>query len=163
MKRVIAKTSPGKRTKRIKQTQSGLHTWSPLRAKSKAAFSTKTINPYELIDSIRMGLPIQNFIRVAKDLDLPKKQLAQYLHLAPRTLYMRRKNLNQDESEKVFRVQEVFRIATEVFGSETEAREWIKTPAFGLGDRCPIDLLDTDLGAQQVFALLSAIKWGNYF
>lgn len=75
---------------------------------------------------------------------------------------MRRKNLNQDESEKVFRVQEVFRIATEVIaievlGSETKALEWIKTPAFGLSDRYPINLLDTDLDTQQVFALLSAI------
>ena len=53
-------------------------------------------------------------------------------------------------------------MATEVLESEDEARRWLSDNIPALGGKRPLDLLDTDVGAQQVTNLLGGIKWGMY-
>jgi putative toxin-antitoxin system antitoxin component (TIGR02293 family) len=115
----------------------------------------------ERICSIRNGIPAREFNSIAALVGLSKKELAEKLGLSPRTLSTRKDILSPEESEKTLRIHELFDLAKEIFGSETEAQLWITSPAYGLENQRPIDLLDTDLGAQQVRALLSAIKYGN--
>jgi putative toxin-antitoxin system antitoxin component (TIGR02293 family) len=113
------------------------------------------------INLIRKGIPAQDFESTAEKVGLSKKELAEKLGLSPRTLSSRKDILSPEESEKTLRAQELFNEATEVFSSTEEARVWLVSPAYGLNDQKPIDLLDTDLGAQQVRGLLSAIEYGN--
>jgi putative toxin-antitoxin system antitoxin component (TIGR02293 family) len=70
--------------------------------------------------------------------------------------------LSPDEAEKSLRVARVFNFATEVLGSEDDAREWLNAVIPALGGKRPLDLLDTDVGAQQVTNLLGCIKWDLY-
>lgn len=131
------------------------------RAKIREQDQKATISILERISLIRSGIPAQQFDSVAELVGLPKKELAEKLGLSPRTLSTRKHTLSPEESEKTLRTHDLFNEAKEVFGSEEEAQAWITSPAYGLNNQMPIDLLDTDLGAQQVKGLLSAIKYGN--
>jgi putative toxin-antitoxin system antitoxin component (TIGR02293 family) len=115
----------------------------------------------ERIQLIRGGIPARQFDSTAKLVGLSKKGLAEKLGLSSRTLSTRKESLSPEESEKTLRTHEIFNEAKEVFGSAEEARAWISAPAYGLNNQKPIDLLDTDAGAQQVKGLLGAIKYGN--
>lgn len=119
------------------------------------------VDVLERISLIRNGIPAKEFDSIAVLVGLSKKELAEKLGLSPRTLSTRKDTLSPEESEKTLRIHELFNQAKEVFGSETEAQLWITSPAYGLNNQRPIDLLDTDLGAQQVRGLLGAIKYGN--
>jgi putative toxin-antitoxin system antitoxin component (TIGR02293 family) len=136
-------------------------------AKINAAPEKETAKPstafIQRIRVIRNGIPPNEFRKTARRIGLAQNELAQKLGLSPRTLASRKTKLNAEETEKTIRTKQIFDQAIKAFGSEEEARIWFTTPAYGLEDQKPIDLLDTDLGAAHVRSLLSAIEYGNYW
>lgn len=115
---------------------------------------------------IRLGIPAKAFVRTAKRIGLSRDQLAKKLGLKPRTIAARLasgRKLRPDETEKVLRVTHALDLASEAFGSETDAKDWLTSPARGLDYQRPIDLLDTEPGNQQVLSYLTAIRHGNYW
>jgi putative toxin-antitoxin system antitoxin component (TIGR02293 family) len=119
------------------------------------------------IASIRKGIPPKDFVLLARHIGLSQAELARKLGLSPRTMAARiaggQKKLTPEESEKVLRLRRAFEHAVRVFGSAKESREWLMSPAFGLEDQRPIDLLDTEPGGAQVRDYLGAIEYGNYW
>ena len=130
-------------------------------SKQSASGNLGNSNILDQINAIRHGIQADRFDSAADLVGLPKKVLAQKLGLSPRTLGSRKEILSPQESEKTLRTIEIFEQAVEVFGSENAAQDWITSPAYGLENQTPIDLLDTDIGAAQIKGLLSAIKYGN--
>jgi putative toxin-antitoxin system antitoxin component (TIGR02293 family) len=47
-------------------------------------------------------------------------------------------------------------------GNRDEAQQWMNTPAAALGGNRPLDLLDTDVGTEQVLNVIRAVNWGVY-
>ncbi|MEJ0000797.1 MAG: antitoxin Xre-like helix-turn-helix domain-containing protein [Verrucomicrobiota bacterium] len=87
------------------------------------------------------------FASLSAMLDLPQKELAQTLGLNDRTLRTRnRQRLSEVESEKSLRVARVYLKAVGVLGSAGRARSWITSPIKSLGNRRPLDYLETDIG-----------------
>ena len=70
--------------------------------------------------------------------------------------------LNQEQSEKALKFAEVLAKATEVFGAQKEAEEWLERPVMGLNDQRPIELLRTSPGAQLVEDFLTRVEYGVY-
>jgi putative toxin-antitoxin system antitoxin component (TIGR02293 family) len=60
-------------------------------------------------------------------------------------------------------LEQVFKKACEVFGTQAEAADWLTQPAYGFGGIKPLDLLDTEVGTREVFNLLGSIEWGQYY
>jgi len=52
--------------------------------------------------------------------------------------------------------------AAEVLGSEEKASRWLHSPNRALGGSRPLDVVDTDLGAREVEAVLGRIEHGVY-
>jgi putative toxin-antitoxin system antitoxin component (TIGR02293 family) len=52
--------------------------------------------------------------------------------------------------------------ATEMFGSQQEAEQWLERPAIGLNRRRPIDLLATPAGVELVEDFLKRLEYGVY-
>jgi len=129
-------------------------------AATLAAFTSDT--PLAQVERIRRGVPIRAWAFVASLVGMGKHELAQTLKLNPRTL-QRRTTLHNEEGEKILRVFRVHMEATEMCrGEPSEAQQWMNTPASALGGNRPIDLLDTDVGAQQVLNVIRAVNWGVY-
>ncbi len=121
------------------------------------------LSPLEQIETIRKGIAAQVFDQLASALGVGKEALARRLHINAQTLRKRKsRRLSADEAEKSLRVARVFTQASEVLGSEDKARQWVNDQIPALGGKRPLELLDTDVGAQEVTNLLQSIKWGVY-
>lgn len=53
-------------------------------------------------------------------------------------------------------------LAVEELGSIAAAEQWLMTPAMGLDQRRPVDLMQTIDGIAQVIQLLSRMSYGVY-
>lgn len=117
-----------------------------------------------VIARARAGLPYATLEALATRFAIPQDVLVHVLHLPPRTLARRKKSgrLSPDESDRLLRLARVVARAAEVLGSEKRAGAWLRGPVRALGSVRPLDLLDTDLGAQQVEQVLGRIEHGVY-
>ncbi|PWU05854.1 MAG: hypothetical protein C5B43_02645 [Verrucomicrobia bacterium] len=68
----------------------------------------------------------------------------------------------KEESEKILRVFQLFNLAVEVVGSEEDAIGWLKAPQLGLDNLLPIEMLNTDMGCNEVGDWLEQIRYGVY-
>lgn len=81
--------------------------------------------------------------------------------------YQRRKDapakpLSQEQSGRAWKFAEILAKATDVFGSQAEAEQWLERPAVGLDQRRPIDLLGTPAGVELVEDYLARLEYGVY-
>jgi putative toxin-antitoxin system antitoxin component (TIGR02293 family) len=119
--------------------------------------------PMKQVETIRKGIPAKAFDQIAGVLGVARETLARKLNINAQTLRKRKSRLlSPDEAEKSLRVVRIFLTASEVLGTRDEARQWMGEPVMALGGKRPLDLLDTDVGAQEVVNVLNCIKWGVY-
>ena len=72
------------------------------------------------------------------------------------------RRLSAEESDRLVRFARVAAVADDVLETPKIAAEWLRTPNGTLGGAAPIDLLGTDLGAEQVETILVHIDYGVY-
>lgn len=72
------------------------------------------------------------------------------------------KPLSQEQSGRAWKFAEILAKATDVFGSQVEAEQWLERPAIGLDQRRPIDLLSTPAGVELVEDHLERLEYGVY-
>lgn len=116
------------------------------------------------VQVIRAGLPARAFVGVAEMLYLTVDELAVKLGVSPRTIRDQRKKsirLSSSNTEKLVRTARVLHQARKIFSTNEATSGWLGSPAPALEGARPIDLLDTDLGAREVEAVLNGIAYGN--
>ena len=72
------------------------------------------------------------------------------------------KPLSQEQSGRTWKFAEILAKATDIFGSQAEAEQWLERPAVGLEQRRPIDLLGTPAGVELVEDHLDRMEYGVY-
>lgn len=72
------------------------------------------------------------------------------------------KLLSQEQSGRTWKFAEILAKATDVFGSQKEAEQWLGRPAIGLDRRYPIDLLATPVGIELIEQHLARLAYGVY-
>jgi putative toxin-antitoxin system antitoxin component (TIGR02293 family) len=72
----------------------------------------------------------------------------------------RKQPLSQAESERAVRVASIIALAEDTFADRDKAHVWLRRPTTVLGNKRPIDLLATEIGAQMVEQLLFRIAHG---
>jgi len=117
-----------------------------------------------VIHRARSGLPFASFAVVGARYAIPLLTLARVIGLPARTLARRKKDrrLRADESDRLLRLVRVAAAAEEVLGARENAGQWLQKPNRALGGVAPLDLLDTDLGTEEVVAILGRIEHGVY-
>lgn len=120
--------------------------------------------PAELREAVRQGLPFSALESLTQQLDLSLLQSAALLGIPPRTVARRKeaRQLNPQESDRVYRVARAASQAVEVLGSLEKARLWLKTPNRALNCDRPLDLLDTEIGVRQVEEVLLRLNYGIF-
>lgn len=118
----------------------------------------------DCVERIRAGLPYRAVERLREALGLNLAELAEALSTSTRTLNRRKQteSLNPEESDRVFRIARVFAHALTVFESGDRAAGWFKTSNRALGGRIPLEMFDTDVGADMVGDVLTRIEYGDY-
>ncbi|MGZ3871456.1 MAG: type II RES/Xre toxin-antitoxin system antitoxin [Mucilaginibacter sp.] len=64
-------------------------------------------------------------------------------------------------SEKLLKSFALFDKGAEVFGSAGNFHQWLNTPAYGLGNQLPLNLMDTITGIQLIEEELIRIEFGD--
>ena len=121
-------------------------------------------NRQDIIGEIKRGLPIQSFDTLRAEFGVAIPQLARTLNINPRTLNRRRENgrLNPDESERVYRLGRLFKIAMNLFKDGDAVRQWFATPKEIFSGETPLNYADTEPGAQEVEKQLRRIAHGVF-
>ena len=126
--------------------------------------SDRPASLFDLIERIEDGLPIAVLDRVSASL-APLDVNFKYHIIARATLARRRKRhkrLSMAESDRVFRLAQVWVLAREVWGTDESARAFLFRPHMMLQGRRPIDVvLGTDMGARLVEDILGRLKYGS--
>lgn len=121
-------------------------------------------SPSQLIEAIRVGLPVHELKGLQASLAVPMEKLVPMLGISKATLHRRMagKRLGSAESERVVRFARLMDKAVQVMESEENARRWLNSPQIGLGGAVPLDYAGTEVGAREVEDLLGRIEHGVY-
>ncbi len=117
------------------------------------------------IREIERGLPYRRVEKLISELDETDTRIAHLVQIAPRTLARRKQEgtLKPDESERVDRIDRIYRLATELFeGDKAQAVTWLKQPNRGLADRPPLDFARIEIGAREVENLIGRLEHGVF-
>ncbi len=128
------------------------------------AFEVAEMPTTRAVKVIRAGLPARAFAGVAEVLHLTVDELAGKLGVSARTIRDQQKKLARLSSEntgKLVRIARIQHQARKIFSTNEAVSGWLSSPAPALEGALPIDLVDTDLGAREVEAVLNGIAYGN--
>ncbi len=112
--------------------------------------------------NIQNGLASDILQTIQTRLDISRMELSTLLMISPRTLDRRRKEdvLPPDESERSYRIARLTDLASDVFGSMEKASIWFKQSNYALGNKKPIDIIQTERSARLVERTLQQIQHG---
>jgi putative toxin-antitoxin system antitoxin component (TIGR02293 family) len=99
--------------------------------------------------------------KMLKDtLDLTDEQLAELLGISAKTLDNRKEagHIQSDETDRLLRAFKVIIRAKDFLGSTDQARSWLKREQYQLGDRVPLNLIETSAGTDMVLSSLGRIE-----
>jgi putative toxin-antitoxin system antitoxin component (TIGR02293 family) len=123
--------------------------------------SPKGVRADSLVEQVRHGLPTSTVDALAEVLDIQRANLARLLNVSVRTLSRRKDGrLDAASSDRVLRIARIVALATRVLGSKDKAVRWMNTPNRAIGGPVPVEMLDTDLGTQEVESVLGRIGHG---
>lgn len=118
----------------------------------------------DIQEAVRDGLPYATLGALAMALDLAQKDVTAVIGVAPRTLARRRheRQFSPAESDRLYRIAHVTRLAVDVLGSLDKARKWLTRENRALGGAIPLGMLDTEIGERQVEDVLLRLAHGIY-
>lgn len=123
-------------------------------------------NQLDLADLIAQGVPRLAAQAVRQRLNLSERELAQSIGVSAKTLQRQAKaqaeRLNPAQGDRLYRLARLVAIAEEVFEDQTRAHRWLREPQRGLGNRVPMELLESEAGAREVEDLLGRIEYGVF-
>ena len=116
----------------------------------------------DLQAAVAEGLPKATLERTVRHVLLDRGEARRLItRIVPPATYKRRKTvLKPEESEKVERLARVIATAEEAWDAEADARQFLTSPHPLLGNRRPIEVAQSELGARQVEELLWQIVHG---
>lgn len=126
----------------------------------KTVLHKNILSDFDLINAIHEGLPIRAVDYIFKKKILSKDEFFKFV-TSQRTFDRRRPStkLSEEESDKLVRILRILAFARQVLG-DLEAGNWLRSPNPLLKNKMPIDLLDSDAGAQLVESLIGRIAHG---
>ncbi|TAM72861.1 DUF2384 domain-containing protein [bacterium] len=118
----------------------------------------------ELERIVHEGIPAQAVRMLAENTATTLTQI-QAVACIDRSTFARRarsgSRLKRDESDRIVRVARIAALAVEAMG-KADGLAWLHEPNRALGERVPMELLDTDVGARRVEQVIGRIEHGVY-
>lgn len=130
-----------------------------------ALLGLKRYTALEVIGHISKGLSFSAFEHLRAAMDLPSAELAELAGIPARTLQRRKEEgrLQPDESDRLVRLSRVYGLSLELFeGDQAQARHWLASPQLAFGQRSPLSLTSTEVGAREVEALIGRLEHGVF-
>ena len=125
----------------------------------------KVATELDMDEAIRQGFSWAALDHFKRELGLTNQALAFLTASSAKTVerwFQRRERITPAASDRPYRVAKVAALAEEVLNDPEQARDWLRTPQHGLGNRAPFELLGTEAGASQVEGLLRRLQYGFF-
>lgn len=119
----------------------------------------------EVIEELQQGLPFERLTQFLQESGFGQGEAETVLRIPRRTLARRREQgrLSWEESERLYRLSELFRRTLEAFrGNEAESRAWLTRPCRALGDATPLEFASIEAGAREVEKVLGRLQHGVF-
>jgi putative toxin-antitoxin system antitoxin component (TIGR02293 family) len=128
-------------------------------------FIKKTITgDYDLISLTREGIKKSTLKSLAGHLGISMETMSSLLHTSHRNIQRKHEEALLDtlKTEKVLELAGFAQRGIGVIGSKAGFIEWLHSPLVALGNKMPIDFLDTSFGIQVVTKILGRLEQGVY-
>ncbi len=128
----------------------------------KKVFHKAVHDENEIVQSIRLGLPIAAVDALMDRFSLTAEELVAPLGVSLSTIKRRhtQERLSAAVSDRLFRVAKIVALATETLGNQEKATRWLHKPNRSLSGDTPLSRLDTSIGFSQVEEILMRIEHG---
>lgn len=125
---------------------------------------SQKINPLHLIDRSREGLDSSEADRIAGLLGVTGKEMARLLNQSVATFHRRAKSgrLDAATSERLLMLGRLAEHGEAVFQDAGKFTRWLRRPLRLLGDREPLNLMDSPTGVLLVEDILGRIEHGVF-
>ncbi|BCG05351.1 hypothetical protein PPGU19_099190 (plasmid) [Paraburkholderia sp. PGU19] len=124
------------------------------------------MTPLQAHDIVTRGLPVVLAREIMDAYEvIARDALLLAIGVSERTLQRGKDKdrlLDSNATDRLIRLASITEQAIEVLGSKDAAEHWLSTPAIGLDQRLPIDLLQSSEGAELVKTLLTRMDYGVY-
>jgi putative toxin-antitoxin system antitoxin component (TIGR02293 family) len=134
----------------------------------RAVLKRDVHDPIDAHDLLLRGLPWQSLLHLLQTLsvlrqsDLLEGAIGMSMRTAQRKKAHGKQSLSREQSGRAWNFAKILAKATDVFGTQQAAEEWLDRPAIGLDQRRPIDLLTTPAGVELVEEYLERLEYGVY-
>lgn len=125
----------------------------------------KASNNLKMAEKIESGLSFAMFERLGRVSGLPLDKLRVAVRITPRTLIRRRNEnkLSPEESDRLVSVSRLLAQSFELFeGNKVAAIRWFTSPNRALGNKVPIEVAATEIGAREVEDLIGRLEHGVF-
>jgi putative toxin-antitoxin system antitoxin component (TIGR02293 family) len=130
-----------------------------------ASLGLRSTSTPKLIEKLEAGLSFKTLERLDAHSGLGLTMLATLIGIPSRTLARRKGagRLAPEESERLFRISNIFEKAVELFeGDAASAIQWLTTPKKALAGHPPIQYSRTEPGAREVEDLIGRLEHGVF-
>lgn len=119
---------------------------------------------YDLIAITREGIKKSTLKSLAGYLGISMETMSRLLHSSHRNIQRKDEEelLDTLKTEKVLELASLTQRGIEVIGSKESFAEWLHSPLSALGNKAPLDFLDTSFGIQMVLKILGRLEQGVY-
>jgi putative toxin-antitoxin system antitoxin component (TIGR02293 family) len=118
------------------------------------------------LETVLNRLPARE-VEAILELGLTQKEVAALLGVSERTLARQLTGAGRDallsvaESDRLVRVARVLEFAIKAFDEPAIALGWLRRPVLALGERVPLELIQTEQGTLMVLRSLATIVYGG--
>lgn len=115
--------------------------------------------------AVRLGFKPIVYRNVAKRAKLSESDFSAITLIPISTIKRRIKNderFSTQESDAIYRLVLLIKAATDLFGDEQRALEWLQTAVYGLNGKRPLDMLTTTADFEIVQNLIGQIEHGVF-
>ena len=118
---------------------------------------------YAVIEQSETGVSINYLNKISSKFDINTNDWADIMGISTKSIqrYQQQENtLSATQTEFVLKIEQLYTIGKEVFGSIDSFKQWMHKPAYGLGNKIPAKILTTISGINLVINQVMRIAHG---
>ncbi|MEO9003245.1 MAG: antitoxin Xre/MbcA/ParS toxin-binding domain-containing protein [Ginsengibacter sp.] len=119
---------------------------------------------FDLINISRTGIKKSTLKSLAGYLGITMETMSNLLHSSHRNIQRKDEDelLDTSKTEKVLELAAFAQRGIEVIGNKESFSEWLHSPLISIGNKTPLDFLDTSFGIRMLTKILGRLEQGVY-
>ncbi|MFP5078948.1 antitoxin Xre/MbcA/ParS toxin-binding domain-containing protein [Pedobacter sp. JCM 36344] len=119
---------------------------------------------FDKIASVKNGISKDSLVSFKQAINVDYDHLSFVLGTTKTTLHKKQRNetFSPSISEKVIALMDIYRFGYQVFGNHDKFNKWVQVSNRALGNRIPLEVMDTIFGIDEVKNIIGRIQHGVY-